>query len=144
MIERMLRKIESLLGNLSSVLGMETSNITLSMPVMAEIIERVEKRRVYLHIFHNRCKMGGLNEASLICFWMLKLHPFSCPRMETNELNAKIALCLLTNTVYCQVKASGKQAAISQQLLKEAYYAFRFRDLSKEAIMLLATSLGTV
>jgi hypothetical protein len=145
MIERMLRKIVSFLGNLPSMLKMETVNITPSMPVMAVIIERVEKRRVYFHIFHNRCKMGELNEASLICFWILKLHPFSCPNIETNELNAKIALCLLTNAVYYyQIKASGKRYAISPQLLQEAYYAFRFRDLSKEAIMLLATSLGKV
>jgi hypothetical protein len=59
-------------------------------------------------------------------------------------LNAKIALCFLTNTVYCHVRTSGKKAAISQQLLKETCYAFKFRDLSKEAIMLLATSLGAV
>jgi hypothetical protein len=112
---------------------------------MTEIIERVEKRRIYFHIFHDKCKMGELNEASLICFWMLKLCPFSCSDIDTNELNAKIALCFLTNIVYYyQIKATGRKFSISQQLLKEAYYAFRFRDLSKEAIMLLATSLGTL
>jgi hypothetical protein len=141
----MLRKVEGFLGNLSSMLKIETNRITMSLPVMIEIIERVEKRRIYLHIFHDKCKMGELNEASLICFWMLKLSPFFCPGIEANELNAKIALCFLTNIVYyCRIKTSGKKAAISQQLLKEAYYAFRFRDLSKEAIMLLTTSLGTL
>ncbi|GHT86710.1 hypothetical protein FACS1894137_12660 [Spirochaetia bacterium] len=143
-IIKMLRKIESFLGNLSVMLNIETTKIGISMPIMTELIERVEKRRIYFHIFHDRCKMGELNEGALICFWVLKLHPFFCKGMETSELNAKIALCYLTNIVYyCQGKDFGKRTAIPAKLLKEIYYSFKYRDMSKEAIMLLATSLLT-
>ena len=53
------------------------TNIFTSTPVMMEIYERIEKRRVYFHVFYNKCKMGELNEGSLMCFWILKLMPFS-------------------------------------------------------------------
>jgi hypothetical protein len=142
MVGRTLRKIENFLGNLSTLLKMKTASIAISMRVMTQIIERVEKRRVYFYIFHERCKMGELNEVALICFWILKLHPFFCNGIESNELNAKIALCLLTNIAYyCQCKTSRRRTAIPQQLIEEIYYAFRFRDMSKEAIMLLAASI---
>ncbi|GHV11700.1 hypothetical protein FACS189491_03400 [Spirochaetia bacterium] len=63
-IIKMLRKIESFLGNLSVMLNIETTKIGISMPIMTEVIERVEKRRIYFHIFHDRCKMGELNEGA--------------------------------------------------------------------------------
>ncbi|MCL1967626.1 MAG: hypothetical protein FWF67_07055, partial [Fibromonadales bacterium] len=39
------------------------------------LIGRVEKRKIYFHIFH-RLKMDELNEAAFYCFWILKLQPF--------------------------------------------------------------------
>jgi hypothetical protein len=62
---------------------------------MLEIIERVEKRRVYFHVFYDGCKMGELNEGALFCYWILKLQPFFYTGMDSNMLNAKISLCLL-------------------------------------------------
>jgi len=62
--------------------------------VLIEICDRIEKRRVYFHVYYNSCKMGELNEGALICFWILKLMPFSHINISANELNAKIALLL--------------------------------------------------
>jgi hypothetical protein len=41
-----------------------------------DIIDMVQRRRVYFHVYHNGMDMGELNEACLICFWLLKLNPF--------------------------------------------------------------------
>jgi len=138
-----LKKIEGYLENLSGVLKFDTTKIIAEKQALQEIIERVEKRRLYFHIFYDGCKMGELNEGALVCFWILKLHPFFYAGMPSNELNAKIALCLLTNTIYYYLnKSSKKKAIISQQTIKDLYYTFRFRDLSKEAIMITAESLA--
>jgi hypothetical protein len=141
--EQMLHKIEGNLSNLSDVLKFDTSKIIISMRVISEIIERVEKRRVYFHVFYDGCKMGELNEGALFCYWILKLHPFSCPGSDTNVLNAKIALCLFTNTIYYYQRSSNKPLpVISQQYLKDIYYSFRYRDLSKEALMMMIESFS--
>jgi hypothetical protein len=116
------------------------TDIYTSNPVMLEIYERIEKRRVYFHIFYNGCKMGELNEGSLMCFWILKLMPFSHPNIPANEINAKIALYLLNNMLIYYAKKNKKKINISNSL-KDLYYSFRFRDLSKEAIMALAGSM---
>jgi hypothetical protein len=131
------------LGGLSKMLNMDTTKIIISEPAFYEVIERVEKRRVYFYVFYDGCKLGELNEAALLCYWILKLHPFSCPGMDSNVLNAKISLCLFTSTVVGYLKKNyGKTATLSSQFLKDVYYSFRFRELSKEAIMLLFGSLG--
>jgi hypothetical protein len=141
-VQRMFRKVEGYLRNLSDVLKFDTSKISLSIQVMIEIIERVEKRRVYFHIFYEGCKMGELNEGALFCYWILKLHPFSCPGIDSDVLNAKIALCLFINTVYYYSNTNEKITGISPQYLNDVYYSFRYRDLSKEALMIMIQSFG--
>jgi hypothetical protein len=140
---RMFTILHKHLGNLSKMLQVDTTKIIISQSAIMEAIERVEKRRVYFHVFYDGCKMGELNETVLLCYWILKLHPFSFPGMDADVINAKIALCLFTDTVVGYVQDTyGKKALISSQFLKDVYYSFRFRELSKEAIMLLFGSLG--
>ena len=54
-IDKMIIKVKKLLGNLSSVLNIDTTEITGSADVLIEIFERIEKRRIYFHIFYNGC-----------------------------------------------------------------------------------------
>jgi len=115
-------------------------DICTSDSVMIEIYERIEKRRIYFHIFYN-CKMGELNEGALMCFWVLKLMPFSHNNIPANELNAKIALYLLNNMLLFYAGKNNKKVNISNSLDIDLYYSFRFRDLSKESIMALAKSM---
>jgi hypothetical protein len=109
--------------------------------VMIDICDRIEKRRVYFHIYHNSCKMGELNEGALMCFWIIKLMPFSHKNIPANELNAKIALYLLNRMIIYYARKNNKKVNISFSLYKNIYYSFRFRDISKEAIMVLAESM---
>ena len=138
----MASKIIKLLGNLSTVLGINTTKIIKSDDVLIEIIERIEKRRFYFHVFHDGCKMGELNEGALLCFWIVKLHPFYHPRINSNTLNTKIAICLFTNAIYYYTKKSKKERKISEQFINDLYYSLIYRDISKESLMVLAESFS--
>jgi len=117
------------------------TDIFIKFPAIVEICERIEKRRIYFHIFYNKCKMGELNEGSLMCFWILKLTPFSHNDISSNELNAKIALHLFYRVLLYIARKKGKNVNLAGSLYSSLYYSFRFRDLSKEAIMALAESM---
>jgi hypothetical protein len=140
-IQSMLSKMSDYLFNISEIMKIDHNKIVTSMDVMYEIIERIEKRRVYFHIFYDGCKMGELNEGALMCFWILKLHPFNHLGISNNILNAKIALCLFMNILHYQTQKENIKLNITENIVNDIYYAFRFRDLSKEAIMILAESL---
>jgi len=140
-IQNMLAKISSYLHNISDIIKIDYRKIDTSMDIMYEIIERIEKRRIYFHIYYNGCKMGELNEGALMCFWILKLNPFHLNGIANNILNAKIALCLLMNMLHYHTQKENIKLNISENIVNDIYYAFRFRDLSKEAIMILAESL---
>ena len=116
------------------------NNVIKDGDILVEIFDRIEKRRVYFHIFHN-IKMGELNEGSLMCFWVLKLMPFSHPIISANDFNAKIALYVFYQMLIYVAKKKDKNVNLEPSLNKELYYSFRFRDLSKEAIMAIAESM---
>ena len=139
LLKQKAHRIANCLGDIPSILGI--SGLLVSEDCIAEIIERVEKRRIYFHIFHNGMKLGELNEFALYCFWILKLTPFNYQSMQNNELNAKIALKLFLNAI--RIVADGRKLRVNlkSEIVQELYYSFRYRDLSKEAIMNLAESL---
>ena len=139
-IDLMAAKIIKLLGNLSTVLGIDTTEITISYDVLIEIIERVEKRRIYFHVFHDGCKMGELNEGALLCFWIVKLHPFYHPKINSSTLNAKIAICLFTNAIFYYSEKAKIERKIQDHFINDLYYSLMYRDISKESLMILAES----
>jgi hypothetical protein len=139
-IEQMSAKIVRYLGNLSAILGVDTTEVIKSDDVLIEIIERVEKRRIYFHVFYNGCEMGELNEGALLCFWIVKLHPFYHPKINSNTLNAKIAICLYTNAIYYHSDKTKVEKRIPEQFINDLYYSLLYRDISKESLMILAES----
>jgi hypothetical protein len=140
-IQNMLARMASYLHNISDIIKADHKKIDTSMDTMYEIIERIEKRRIYFHIYYNGCKMGELNEGALMCFWIIKLTPFHFNGISNNILNAKIALCLFLNVLHYHTQKENIKLNITEKMVNDIYYAFRFRDLSKEAIMILAESL---
>jgi hypothetical protein len=137
-VKAMIEKLNRYLSNFPSSHGV--NDITANMNIMCEIAERIEKRRVYFHIFYD-VNMSELNEASLLCFWILKLHPFFSNSMQPDILNAKIAVYLFFTASSYTATAKGKRINTDDRLLENLYYSFRFRDLSKEAIMAIAESI---
>jgi len=105
-----------------------------------EVINRVEMRRVYYHIFHNGMDMSELNTCALYCFWMLKLKPFrhKTNAFSANKINAFVAILLFLCTV--NMVSKGK-LVMTNEIMKNLIYSFQYHDLSKEAIMALAASL---
>jgi hypothetical protein len=117
------------------------TDITARDSTLVEIFDRIEKRRVYFHIFYNGCEMGELNEGALMCFWIAKLCPFTCPKLPPDILNAKIALFLFNTVVSFVAAKTKKKVHIAEQTIIDLFYSLRFRDISKEALMLLAESV---
>jgi len=139
MAEDLLTKLNLYLANFSQSTGI--NNIIIHEQSLLEIFDRIEKRRVYFHVFYNGCKMGELNEGALMCFWTIKLFPFTCSSVPPDILNAKIALFLFNKVLSLVAAKLNKQVNITEQIVKDIYYSFRFRDISKESLMLLAGSL---
>jgi hypothetical protein len=138
-----------LLHNVLSALGIENAkDVKIDRESFYEIFTRIEKRRVYFHVYHNGMEMGELNEGALFCFWILKLTPFKMEGMATSLLNTKIAYIAFVNLVHYIANKTNKKAGtgsklhvnMRSKLMRDMLYTFQYRDLSKEAIMAMAES----
>jgi hypothetical protein len=140
-MRQLMEKIPQYLHNVAAVLGLKNSNeITVNQETLYELLARVEKRRVYFHIYYNKKKMGERNEGALMCFWILKLMPFKHATISNSLLNTKIAYTFFINMLYYEAAKTKRKVNIKSDLMNNTLYAFQYRDLSKEAIMALAES----
>jgi hypothetical protein len=136
---KMVEEFIRYLGDFREILGENKEDLCICDYTMFEIIERIWKRKIYFQVFHNVNGLNELKESSLYCFWILKLQPFAWMNDKPNyELNALIALWLFTNGLKFYAAKVRKKVNLSKNIIENLYYSFRFRDLSKEAIMDLA------
>jgi hypothetical protein len=140
-MRQLMEKIPLYLKNVVSVLGIKSSSeIIVNQEILYDLLTRVEKRRVYFHIYYDKKKMGERNEGALICFWILKLMPFKHATIPNALLNTKIAYTFFINMLFYEAAKTKRRVNIKSDLLNNTLYAFQYRDLSKEAIMALAES----
>jgi hypothetical protein len=117
------------------------SDLSIQDTIVYDIFERIEKRRIYFHIFYNGCEMGELNEGALMCFWILKLAPFTSSKISTSILNARIAVSIFFKMLFYVAQTKHKKVNSTKQIMDDLFYAFCYRDLSKEAIMAIAETI---
>ena len=143
-MRRLMDKLQQFLHNITAVLQIKSpSEIIACQETLYEIFTRVEQRRVYFHIYYGGDQLGERNECALICFWILKLMPFKHDTIPNSTLNVQIAYTFFINMLYYEAAHSKikRKVNIKSDLLFRTLYAFKYRDLSKEAIMALAESL---
>jgi len=116
----------------------DINGVMCSMDVLFEIFERVEMRKVYFHVFYNGKVMSEQNETALICFWILKLSPFFDALKRSKNLNATFAVYLFLSMLTRINRAKGRDTTFTREYVDNLRYAFLYRDISKEAIMLAA------
>jgi hypothetical protein len=147
--ETMMEKAKKLIGWIwENESSMPRNRLSVSNECMASIIDLVERRRIYFHVFHG-INMSEWNEIALYCFWIAKLHPFlevpplNAKARQINEVNAVIAVRTLYNAVNKIRQGQGKER-LKRMNISNLIHAFRYRDISKEAVMAIFENLISV
>jgi len=124
--------------------GMSAHDIRYNKDSLFEIVDRVDKRKVYFRVFYEKVKegMSERNEAALYCFWILKFAPFfdaTCPNMP---INVDFAAYFLLKSIQYDCMKRGVRKVLPNKYIDDLKYAFRFRDISKESIMAIAETMA--
>ena len=137
------RKIDALMRECAErAFGFGYDDVACHEKVLFDIIERVEKRRVYFRVFHG-ITMSERNETALYCFWIVKRTPFSCAKDPDHRINAYFASFLFLRMLYNTGRKTQHPITVDAKYAENLIYAFLYRDLSKEAVMAMAESLLT-
>lgn len=126
----------------------DTSKVEFDFKLINEIFIRVDKREDYYIIFHEETYLSEVRRVALIAFWLLKFKPFLITSDEGKDYNlnincgfaAYIVLSAVSEDIEREYEGK-KRFCIDTEYISKLRYAFKYWDLSKEALMLLAETL---
>ena len=90
-------------------------------------------------MFHNDMVTSEYKETALYCYWIIKLRPlWTSPDVKSSErINEKFALHLYVALLKKYNEDFSEKDGISKKHIRELLYSFRYRDLTKEAMILM-------
>lgn len=122
--------------------------VDVNEELLAELLVRIDKRKDYFMIFHDNTNMNEIKEAALLAYWILKFKPFKLKvddidrRKKYGQINEAFAVYVLYSAVKEETnRVSGMRFCVSSEYNRKIMYAFRFWDLSKESLILVAETL---
>ena len=115
------------------------TKVSVNLSAMRDIIVRVHKRKHYFRIFHNDMVTSEYKETALYCYWVLKLRPLWIdPTVKKSErINEKFALHLYVSLLKKYNETFSEKDGINKKHIRELLYSFRFRDITKESMILM-------
>lgn len=133
-------RLEMLVRDFCEGSGLYTyESVKADMRTLKDIIVRVHKRKHYFKIFHNEMITSEYKETALYCYWILKLRPLWIdPSNKSSErINEKFALHLYISLLKKYNEGFSEKDGISKSHIRELLYSFRFRDITKESMILM-------
>ena len=115
---------------------------------LIDIITRVDKRDAYFCYFHNGMEINERKKAALYAYWILKFKPFTIvdsrylDKKRENTVNEAFAIYTICSVLFYSKKLLVTSAK-KDTFYKKLIYAFRFRDISIDAMLLLVESINT-
>ncbi|MBD5452858.1 MAG: hypothetical protein HDR30_00830 [Lachnospiraceae bacterium] len=131
----------------------DNNNIYINEKAVMAIIAKVDQRRKYFEFFHG-LNMSECKEVALICFWYIKLQPICAVEKSVLEhdikwmdsINEKLAVYYIIVSLQAMLESRGlsiqKLEELPTKYIKELVYSFTYRDISKEALILLVESIA--
>jgi len=137
-IESLLEKVDDFVKS-NEGLKLE-EDVEFDMNLLSQIFLRVDKRSDYFEIFHDGTEINESKRTALICYWILKFKPFLCNKYY--YFNEDFCIYLILCTISKNANNENKVINVTEKYYKKLLYAFRFWDLSKEALILIVETLN--
>jgi len=115
---------------------------------VADIAIRVDRRSAYYRFFHNM-NISEKKRASLYAYWIAKLRPFTIVDERYSEsedaayINEKFAAYYLITAVLIPNGDvyDAEKIIFSSEFFEKLVYAFRYRSITIDSVILLADSM---
>ena len=149
-VENLVKIIEKFLNDN----GYKKDSVFLDDNALFQIISKVNQRKQYFVFFH-QLDISDFKEVALNCFWFLKLKPISLQkdllsveqRFELSAINEKFVVYYLIKEFRALSDTLEKpqeeiDAFFDEEYIYELVYSFMYRDISKEALILLVETMS--
>lgn len=143
-----------LVANFMESNGYSKDSVSIFETEVFQIITKVHQRKKYFEYFHH-LNISDFKELALYCFWIIKIKPLHYDdnnatdqeKIVFKSINEKFALFYIIKTFRSLAgNDSNKQKRINafftEQYMYELIYSFTYRDISKEALILLVETMA--
>ena len=127
----------------------EDVNCFISTPDLIDAVIRVDKREAYYYCFHG-IEINERKQAALYAYWLLKFRPFRIidTRFWTNEhartINESFVIYMICSVLFYSNKIGPAILNMERNTFyQKLIYAFRYRDISMDAMLLLVDAMNT-
>lgn len=146
-------KHRTIIGSFLSNNKYNQNSIVINENTMISVIVKVDQRRKYFEYFH-KLKMSEYKEAALNAYWIIKLQPLSVVTQkiikeqtkEYDSINEKLAIYYIIKAFRGALKENKRYSTVldtlPKQYIDELIYTFTYRDISKEALIMLVESMA--
>jgi len=125
---------------------LKENDVDINKRNIMEVVERINKRKYHYDIYHNMHELSEIRETALLCYWLLKLKPFTVLKEDSkirDKTNEYFCIYNILSIIEYLTKKAGKDFKMPEgSFIKDAVYIFKYRDLSKEAMILFVSSLA--
>jgi len=148
-----IKKFDILISNFIDECGYSVEDVAPFETAIFQIITKVDQRKKYFIFFHH-LNISDFKELALYCFWIIKLKPLCLIKEDATDsdklafasINEKLAIYKIINT-FRSLAENGKQRKVIDDFFSDAYiheliYSFTYRDISKEALILLIETMA--
>lgn len=151
--DKEIKHFDVLISNFIEESGYSFSDIAIFETIIFQIITKVDQRKKYFDFFHH-LNISDFKELALYCFWIIKLKPLFLVKPNANEddklafdsINEKLALYKIINKFKSLARTDEHRKKIdnffSNEYMYELIYSFTYRDISKEALILLIETMA--
>lgn len=149
-----IQKFKLLVANFMESNGYEKHDVLIFETEVFQIITKVHQRKEYFKYFHH-LNISDFKELALYCFWIIKIKPLHFDDTNATEkdkisfksINEKFALFYIIKTFRSLAANDSKKqkrinALFTEQYMYELVYSFTYRDISKEALILLVETMA--
>ena len=127
--------------------NIDKSRIFIDIEAINDVITRVDMREEYFFYFHKGTKINEYKRTALLAFWINKLRPYTyllSPEefspdevKEASQINERFATFLLIAIIEYFDKSNALSKEYLKKFIYEVKYSLRYRDLTKEALILI-------
>lgn len=124
------------------------TDLNIDMVLLSEALVRLDKRKDYFIIYHEYTDMNEIKRSALLAYWLIKFKPIhinSNDKLLINKyrkINEAFAVFVIYSAINEEIsRSNGSFFNISKSYNRKIMYAFKYWDISKEAMMLIAESL---
>lgn len=131
----------------------DSSKIYINENTVMAIIAKVDQRKRYFKYFHG-LDISEYKEVALTVFWYIKLKPICMASQEIvaqdlkefDSINEKLAVYYIISTLRGMLIEKNipteRLDSLPKKYIKELIYSFTYRDISKEALILLVETMA--